>query len=116
VTGKLSAVVISYSRAAILGTGLRALGFADEVIVVDKSSTDATRELAARQSDRVVTVPWTLTVEDTRAFAVAQCSSCGTAADRGDRDQHDLACYGRGVAACRPGQTSGAAGLRLQVR
>ena len=74
-TGKLSAVVISYSRAAILGTGLRALGFADEVIVVDKSSTDATRELAARQSDRVVTVPWTLTVEDTRAFAVAQCSS-----------------------------------------
>ena len=44
----LSAVVISYNRAAIIGTCLRALGFADEVIVVDKSSTDATPEIAAR--------------------------------------------------------------------
>jgi hypothetical protein len=69
----LSAVVISYNRAAIIGTCLRALGFADEVIVVDKSSTDATPEIAARHADRVVTVPWTPTVEDTRAFAVAQC-------------------------------------------
>ena len=70
----LSAVVISYNRADIVGTCLRALGFADEVIVVDKSSTDATPEIAARNADRVVTVPWTPTVEDTRAFAVAQCS------------------------------------------
>jgi O-antigen biosynthesis protein len=74
VPGKLSAVVISYNRAAIIGTCLRALGFADEVIVVDKSSTDATPEIAARHADRVVTVPWTPAVEDTRAFAVAQCS------------------------------------------
>ncbi len=74
VSEKLSAVVISYNRAAVIGTCLRALGFADEVIVVDKSSTDATPEIAARHADRVVTVPWTPTVEDTRAFAVAQCS------------------------------------------
>ncbi len=73
-SGTLSAVVISYNRAAVIGTCLRALGFADEVIVVDKSSTDATPEIAARHADRVVTVPWTPTVEDTRAFAVAQCS------------------------------------------
>ena len=74
VLGKLSAVVISYNRAAIVGTCLRAVGFADEVIVVDKSSTDATQEIAARHADRVITVPWTATVEDTRTFAVAQCS------------------------------------------
>ncbi len=74
VPAKLSAVVISYNRAAIIGTCLRALGFADEVIVVDKSSTDATPAIAARHADRVVTVPWTPAVEDTRAFAVDQCS------------------------------------------
>lgn len=70
----LSVVVISYNRAALIGTCLRALGFAGELIVVDKSSTDATPEIAARHADRVITVPWTPTVEDTRAFAVAQCS------------------------------------------
>jgi glycosyltransferase involved in cell wall biosynthesis len=75
VPGTLSAVVISCNRAAVIGTCLRALGFADEVIVVDKSSTDATPEIAARHADRVVTVAWTPTVEDTRAFAVAQCSN-----------------------------------------
>jgi hypothetical protein len=71
---KLSAVVVSYNRAAVIGTCLRALGFADEVIVIDKSSTDATPAIAAQHADRVVTVPWTAVVEDTRAFAVAQCS------------------------------------------
>jgi O-antigen biosynthesis protein len=70
----LSAVVISYNRAALIGTCLRALGFAHEVIVIDKSSTDTTPEVAARHADRIITVPWTPTVEATRAFAVAQCS------------------------------------------
>jgi len=74
VPGKLSAVVISYNRAAVIGTCLRALGFADEVIVVDKSSTDATPQIAARYADRVISVPWTPIVEDTRAFASDQCS------------------------------------------
>src|ERR1700677_3077727 len=41
---KVSAFVISYNRAAIIGTCLRALRFADEVIVVDKSSTDRSEE------------------------------------------------------------------------
>ena len=69
----LSAVVVSYNRAAIIGTCLRALAFADEVIVIDKSSTDATADIAARHADRVIVVPWSPTADDTRAFAVAQC-------------------------------------------
>jgi glycosyltransferase involved in cell wall biosynthesis len=73
VRAKLSAVVVSYNRATLIGTCLRALGFADEVIVVDKSSTDNTALIAARHADRVITVPWSPTVEETRAFAVAQC-------------------------------------------
>ena len=36
---KLSAVVVAYNRAPLIGTCLRALAFADEVIMVDKSST-----------------------------------------------------------------------------
>ena len=72
---KLSAVVVSYNRALLIGTCVRALGFADEVIVVDKSSTDGTAEIAAKYADRVITVPWSPTVEETRAFAVAQCTN-----------------------------------------
>lgn len=70
---RLSACVISYNRAAILGTCLRALRFADEVLVVDKTSTDGARGVAARFADRVVTVPWSPTVEETRARAVSLC-------------------------------------------
>jgi glycosyltransferase involved in cell wall biosynthesis len=72
--GKLSAVVVACNRASLIGTCLRGLGFADEIIVIDKSSTDGTREIAARHADRVITVPWSPTVEETRAFAVAQCA------------------------------------------
>ena len=69
----LSACVISYNRAPILGTCLGALGFADEVLVIDKSSTDGSRSVAAGLADRVITVPWSPTVEETRGFALSQC-------------------------------------------
>lgn len=67
----LSAIVISYNRADIVGTCLRALGFADELIVIDKSSTDETPRIASLHADRVITVPWSPTVEETREFAVS---------------------------------------------
>ena len=70
---KISAVVISYNRRDIIGTCLKALLFADELIVVDKSSTDGTDVLAASIADRVISVPWGPVVEETRAFAVDQC-------------------------------------------
>lgn len=70
----ISAFVVAYNRAAILGTCLRALQFADEIIVVDKSSTDDTRAVAERYATRVVTVPWSPTVEETREAALSFCS------------------------------------------
>jgi hypothetical protein len=72
-TPKISAFVISYNRAEILGTCLRALAFADELIVVDKSSTDASRTIAEAYADHVLTVPWTPTVEETRTLAASLC-------------------------------------------
>ncbi len=71
---KISAVVISYNRADLIGTCLRALSFADELIVVDKSSTDGTADMAAPLADRVISVPWSPTVEESRAFAVETCA------------------------------------------
>lgn len=73
VRAPLSAVVVSYNRAEIIGTCLKALAFADEVIVIDKSSTDETAAIAARHSDRVVVVPWSPTADATRSFAIEQC-------------------------------------------
>ena len=70
---KISAFVIAYNRAKILGTCLRALAFADEVIVVDKSSSDATLTIAEAHADQVLTVPWTPTVEETRTLALSLC-------------------------------------------
>ncbi len=70
----LSAFVVAYNREAIIGTCLRALAFADELIVIDKGSTDATAAIASTLADRVIAVPWTPTVEETRAFALAQCT------------------------------------------
>src|SRR5579864_7054716 len=70
---KLSAFVITYNRPALLEACLRAVSFVDELIVVDKSSTDETASVAARYTDRVVVVPWSPTVEETRAFALSLC-------------------------------------------
>ncbi|MGD0431226.1 MAG: glycosyltransferase [Acetobacteraceae bacterium] len=70
---KLSAFVIAYNRASLLETCLRAVSFADELIVIDKSSTDDSVAIAARYADRVEVVPWSPTVEETRAFAVSLC-------------------------------------------
>jgi len=70
---KLSAFVVTYNRASMLETCLRAVSFVDELIVVDKSSTDGSAAVAARYADRVEVVPWTPIVEETRAFALSLC-------------------------------------------
>ena len=69
----ISGFIIAYNRAALLGTCLRSLRFVDELIVIDKSSTDDTSRIARRYADRVITVPWSPTVEETRSYALRQC-------------------------------------------
>jgi hypothetical protein len=70
---KISAFVICFNRADVLATCLRALRFADELIVVDKSSTDDSNAIAQSIADRVVVVPWTPTVEESRTLALSLC-------------------------------------------
>ncbi|MBV8059947.1 MAG: glycosyltransferase [Alphaproteobacteria bacterium] len=66
----ISAVVISYNRDKLIAAVLQAVQFCDEIILVDKSSTDATRDNAAGLYDRLVQVPWTPTADDTRSRAI----------------------------------------------
>lgn len=70
---KISGFVCSYNREALIETCLRSLRFVDELIVIDKSSTDQTREIASSIADQVIQVPWSPTVEETRAFALSMC-------------------------------------------
>jgi glycosyltransferase involved in cell wall biosynthesis len=71
---KLSGFVISYNRAHILRATLKAARFVDELIVIDKSSTDDSVLVANEMADRVISVPWSPTVEETRSQALAECS------------------------------------------
>jgi glycosyltransferase involved in cell wall biosynthesis len=54
----LSAVLITYNTGDQLAACLRSLAFADEIVVVDSGSDDATRDVARRHGARVVDEPW----------------------------------------------------------
>jgi glycosyltransferase involved in cell wall biosynthesis len=70
---RLSAVLITRNAAALLGPCLDSLAFADEIVVVDSSSSDATAELASRKGARVVQKEW-LGFGRQKQFAVEQAS------------------------------------------
>ncbi len=71
----LSSVVITYNRIDVIETCLRSARIADELIVVDKGSTDGTAEVGKRLADKFIQVPWTPTVEETRAEAIGLASA-----------------------------------------
>jgi len=73
VSVKTSGFLISYNNARIVETALRSLRFVDQLIVVDKSSTDGAAEICQRYADIFISVPWSPTVEATRAHALELC-------------------------------------------
>ena len=70
----LSAVLITRNAAAVLDSCLESLGFADEILVVDSASSDATLEIAARHGARVVHKEW-LGFGRQKQFAVDQAKN-----------------------------------------
>jgi predicted O-methyltransferase YrrM len=73
VAGFISGFVVSYNKQDVIETCLRSIRFVDELVVLDKSSTDRTPHIARAIADRVVTVPWSPTVEGTRTAALTWC-------------------------------------------
>ena len=67
----LSAVLITRNAAAFLDSCLESIAFADEIVVVDSASSDATAEIAQRRGARVVQKEW-LGFGRQRQFAVDQ--------------------------------------------
>ena len=55
---KLSVTVITRDEAANLAAALDSVAWADEIVVVDSESTDATLEIARRYTSRVLVRPW----------------------------------------------------------
>lgn len=54
----LSVYVIAYNEADKIEAALRSVAWADEIVVADSNSTDATVEIARRYTERVVQVPF----------------------------------------------------------
>jgi glycosyltransferase involved in cell wall biosynthesis len=55
---KITATIITLNEAENIRDALQSVGWADEVLVVDSESTDATRQLAADAGARVLVNPW----------------------------------------------------------
>lgn len=55
---RLSVYVIAYNEADKIEAALRSVAWADEIVVADSRSTDATAEIARRYTERVIQVPF----------------------------------------------------------
>jgi glycosyltransferase involved in cell wall biosynthesis len=55
---KISATIVTLNEEKNIARAIESLKFADEVVVVDSGSSDATRDIAAKLGARVVEEPW----------------------------------------------------------
>ena len=55
---KISATIITFNEEDNIKAACESLGWADEIVVVDSNSTDATREIAEACGARVIVNPW----------------------------------------------------------
>src|SRR5712692_6215474 len=55
---KITAAIITFNEAENILAACNSVAWADEIVVVDSESTDATREIAAECSARVINRPW----------------------------------------------------------
>ena len=88
---KLSVTVITKNEAADLGAALASVRWADEIVVVDSESTDATVSIAREFTDRVVVRPWTGYVEQKNVAASLASHDWILSLDADERVTPDLA-------------------------
>jgi len=55
---KITATIIAFNEESNIQAACESVAWADEIVVVDSNSTDATRELAAASGARVITNAW----------------------------------------------------------
>lgn len=55
---RISATIITFNEESNIKAACESVAWADEIVVVDSNSTDATRELAAASGARVITNTW----------------------------------------------------------
>jgi len=55
---KISATIITFNEAANIDEACESVAWADEIVVVDSNSTDATRDIATDCGARVIVNPW----------------------------------------------------------
>ena len=72
-THPFSVVIITLNAAQQLEACLQSAAFADEIVVVDSGSSDATAEIALKYGARVIVQPW-LGFGRQKQFAVSQAS------------------------------------------
>lgn len=71
---KLSAVLIVKNEEDILAIALESVKDFDEIVVVDTGSTDATKEIASRYTDKVFDFPWIDDFAAARNFAIEKAT------------------------------------------
>lgn len=72
---KLSAILIVWNEENKIRRSLESVRWADEIVVVDQSSTDKTAEICREYTDRIFTVPNKGYADLDYAFAVSKCSN-----------------------------------------
>jgi glycosyltransferase involved in cell wall biosynthesis len=70
---KITATIITFNEESNIRAACESVAWADEIVVVDSESTDATRELAAAAGARVIVNRWP-GFADQKQFAVEQAS------------------------------------------
>jgi len=55
---KITATIIAFNEAKNIADACKSVSWADELVIVDSESTDATRDIAAQHGARVIVRPW----------------------------------------------------------
>lgn len=88
---KLSVTIITRDEAANLAAALESVSWADEIVVVDSESTDATVDIARRYTSKVLVRPWPGYVEQKNCAAAEASHDWILSLDADERVTPELA-------------------------